>query len=58
MRTLAMLAAAQAARQIRDDLTLLQIFDLIVAIAKINENSGYLRPLFETVLDGLHRPTT
>jgi AcrR family transcriptional regulator len=50
-----LLAAAQEAGQIRDDLTLEQIFDLIVAIAKVNESPDYLRPLFETVLDGLHR---
>ncbi|MEU4656079.1 hypothetical protein AB0G32_19380 [Streptomyces sp. NPDC023723] len=50
-----LLAAAQEAGQIRDDLTLEQIFDLIVAIAKVNEDPGYLGPLFETVLDGLRR---
>ncbi|MFE2373725.1 TetR/AcrR family transcriptional regulator [Streptomyces sp. NPDC059398] len=52
-----LLAAAQESGQIRDDLTLEQIFDLIVAIAKINETPDYLRPLFATVLDGLHRTT-
>jgi AcrR family transcriptional regulator len=50
-----LLTAAQEAGQIRDDLTLEQIFDLIVAIAKVNESPDYLHPLFETVLDGLHR---
>lgn len=52
-----LLTAAQQAGQIRDDLTLEQVFDVIVAIAKINESPDYLRPLFETVLDGLRRPT-
>ncbi|WP_326835092.1 TetR/AcrR family transcriptional regulator [Amycolatopsis rhabdoformis] len=50
-----LLAAAQEAGQIRDDVTLEQVFDLIVAIAKVNETPDYLRPLFETVLDGLRR---
>ncbi|MEW1861809.1 MULTISPECIES: helix-turn-helix domain-containing protein [unclassified Streptomyces] len=52
-----LLAAAQESGQIRDDLTLEQVFDLIVAIAKVNESPDYLQPLFETALDGLHRTT-
>ncbi|MHC3470766.1 TetR/AcrR family transcriptional regulator [Streptomyces sp. 7R007] len=50
-----LLDAAQAAGQIRDDLTLEHIFDLIVAIAKINESADYLRPLFDTMFDGLRQ---
>lgn len=53
-----LLAAAQEAGQIRADLAMEQIFDLIVAIAKINESPGYLQPLFETVLDGLRVEAT
>jgi AcrR family transcriptional regulator len=52
-----LLTAAQEAGQVRDDVTLEQIFDLIVAVAKIKETPDYLRPLFETVLDGLRRTT-
>lgn len=37
----------------RDDLTLEQIFDLIVAIAKIQSDTGYTGPMFQTMLDGL-----
>lgn len=48
-----LLAAAQAAREIRDDLTIEQIFDIIAAIAKIRGGSRYLEPIFETMLDGL-----
>ncbi|TWV48866.1 helix-turn-helix transcriptional regulator [Streptomyces misionensis] len=51
-----LLAAAQKAGRIRDDLTLEQIFDLIVAIAKLNESPEYLQPLFETALAGLRVP--
>jgi len=48
-----LLSAAQEAREIRDDLTLEQIFDIIIAIAKINGTPDYLEPIFETMLDGL-----
>lgn len=51
-----MLAAAQAAHEIRADLTLEQIFDLIVAIAKIHGDAGYLDPMLQTMLDGFRPP--
>jgi AcrR family transcriptional regulator len=52
-----LLRAAQTAGEVRDDLTLEQIFDLIVAIAKIAGSADYLQPIFETALDGLRRPS-
>jgi AcrR family transcriptional regulator len=59
-RTLAagrpLLTAAQDAREIRDDLTLEQIFDMIVAIAKIHGDPGYLEPMLQAMLDGLRPP--
>jgi AcrR family transcriptional regulator len=51
-----LLAAAQAARDVRADLTLEQIFDLIVAIAKIQADPAYVEPILQAALDGL-RPT-
>jgi AcrR family transcriptional regulator len=48
-----LLTAAQQAGEIRGDLTLEQIFDLVAAIAKIQGEADYLRPLFGTMLDGL-----
>jgi AcrR family transcriptional regulator len=48
-----LLAAAQRAHEIRDDLTLEQIFDLIIAIGAIRGDSGYVEPILEAVLDGL-----
>ncbi len=48
-----LLAAAQQAHEIRDDLTLEQILDMIVAIAKIHGDSDYLEPMFQATLDGL-----
>ncbi|MFD2415693.1 TetR/AcrR family transcriptional regulator [Amycolatopsis pigmentata] len=52
-----LLTAAQQAREIRADLTLEQIFDMIAAIAKIHSDPGYLGPMLHTMLDGLRPPT-
>jgi AcrR family transcriptional regulator len=51
-----LLAAAQDAHEIRDDLTLEQIFDMIVAIARIPGSPDYLEPIIQTMLDGLRPP--
>ena len=51
-----LLAAAQHAGEIRDDLTLEQILDMIVAIATIHGDTGYTEPILQTVLDGLRPP--
>jgi AcrR family transcriptional regulator len=48
-----LLAAAQEAGEIRDDLTLDQILDLTVAIAKLHGDPGYVAPILQTALDGL-----
>lgn len=48
-----LLTAAQEAGEIRGDITLDQIFDLIVAIAKINGEPAHLEPMLRTALDGL-----
>jgi len=48
-----LLATAQDAHEIRDDLTLEQIFDMIVSIAKIHGDPNYLEPMLQTMLDGL-----
>jgi AcrR family transcriptional regulator len=51
-----LLAAAQESHEIRDDITLEQIFDMIVAIARIHGSPEYLEPMIQTMLDGLrHR---
>jgi AcrR family transcriptional regulator len=51
-----LLAAAQRAREVRDDLTLEQILDMIVAIATIRADPSYLEPILQTALDGLRPP--
>ena len=48
-----LLAAAQHAGEVRDDLTLEQILDMIVAIATIHGDTGYTGPILQTALDGL-----
>ena len=48
-----LLAAAQHARDVRGDLTLEQILDMIVAIAAIHGDTGYTGPILRAALDGL-----
>jgi AcrR family transcriptional regulator len=53
-----LLSAAQRAEEVRGDLTLEQILDMIVAIARIPGDPGYLEPILETALNGICLPTT
>jgi AcrR family transcriptional regulator len=53
-----LLTAAQEAHEIRADLTLEQIFDMIVAIAKVRGDADYVDPMLQTLLDGLRLGTT
>ena len=48
-----LLAAAQHSGEVRDDLTLEQILDMIVAIATIHGDTGYTGPIHQAALDGL-----
>jgi AcrR family transcriptional regulator len=48
-----LLTAAQHASEIRDDLSIEQVLDLIHAVATIHGNAGYLEPILQTALDGL-----
>jgi AcrR family transcriptional regulator len=52
-----LLAAAQRAREVRGDLTLEQILDMIVAIARIPGNPAYIEPILQSSLDGIRLPT-
>ena len=45
--------AARQAGEVREDLTLEQILDMIVAIVAINGKSEYLEPILRAALDGL-----
>src|SRR5262249_31359570 len=49
-----LLDAAQRAHEVRYDLTLEQILDLVIAIAAIHGDACYLEPILQTALDGLH----
>jgi AcrR family transcriptional regulator len=53
---LPLLEAAQASHEVRGDLTLDQILDMVVAIAKIPGDPGYLDPILDAALDGLRPP--
>jgi AcrR family transcriptional regulator len=52
-----LLIAAQRSHEIRDDVTLEQTLDMIIAIASIHGDPGYLEPILQTALDGLRPPT-
>jgi AcrR family transcriptional regulator len=51
-----LLAAAQHAGEVRDDLALEQVLDMIVAIATIHGDTGYTGPILQAALDGLRPP--
>ncbi len=51
-----LLSAAQRAHEVRDNLTLEQILDLVVAIATINGDTRYLAPILQAALEGLRPP--
>jgi AcrR family transcriptional regulator len=53
-----LLVAAQRAHDIRSDLTLEQTLDLIVAIARIGSDAGYLEPILQAALDGFRVPAS
>ena len=52
-----LLLAAQHTDEARGDLTLEQILDMVIAIARIDGESDYLQPILQTTLDGLRPPT-
>jgi len=48
-----LLAAAQRSREVRADLTLEQVLELVVAVARIEGDDRFVDPILQTVLDGL-----
>ncbi|GAA1518474.1 helix-turn-helix domain-containing protein [Kribbella lupini] len=51
-----LLEAALKSGEVRNDLTLEQIFDMVVAIATIHAPADYVDPILQTALDGLLKP--
>ena len=51
-----LLLAAQGSGEVRGELTLEQILDMVIAIAKIDGDARYLQPILQAALDGLHPP--
>src|ERR671917_1649529 len=52
-----LLVAAQHANEVRNDLTLEQVLDMVGAIATIHGDPSYLEAILQTALDGLRPPT-
>jgi AcrR family transcriptional regulator len=51
-----LLTAAQRAHEVRDDLVLEQVLDMVIAIATIRGDTRYLEPILQAALDGLRPP--
>ena len=51
-----LLAAAQRTHEVRGDLALEQVLDMVIAIATIHGGTRYLEPILQTALDGLRPP--
>jgi len=51
-----LLVAAQRTHEVRDDLTLEQVLDMVIAVASIHGDPGYLEPIQRAMLDGLRSP--
>lgn len=47
-----LLMAAQSSHEVRADLTLKQILDMVVAIAKIRGDPSYLEPILDAAVNG------
>lgn len=48
-----LLLAAQRSHEVRGDLNLEQVLDMVIAIAKIDGDTRYLQPILQAALDGL-----
>lgn len=48
-----LLLAARESHEIRDDLTLEQLLDMVIAVSAINGDSGYVEPILKAALDGM-----
>jgi AcrR family transcriptional regulator len=51
-----LLLAAQRSHEIRGDLNLEQVLDMVIAIAKIDSDDSYVQPILQAALDGLRAP--
>ena len=52
-----LLVAAQHSHEVRDDLTLEQVLDMVIAVATIHGDARYLGPILQAAIDGLRPPT-
>lgn len=52
-----LLAAAQKSGEVRDDLTLEQVLDLVIAVGRIRGDTDYLDPILQAALAGIRAGT-
>jgi hypothetical protein len=52
-----LLAVAQKSGEIRSDLTLAQILELVIAVGKIRGDADFIEPILATAIDGLRPPS-
>ena len=50
-----LLRGAQESGEVRDDLTLEQVLDMVIAVSAIGGDSGYREPILGAALDGIRR---
>ena len=48
--------AAQERGEVRDDLTLEQVLDMVIAVSAIRGDSGCTEPILQAALDGIRPP--
>jgi AcrR family transcriptional regulator len=51
-----LLVIAQRAQEVRGDLTVEQVLDMVAAVATIHGDTRYVEPILEAALDGLRPP--
>ena len=51
-----LLVSAQASGDVRVDLTLEQVLDMVIAVSAIRGDAGYREPILRAALDGIRRP--
>ena len=54
----ALLVAAQESGEVRGELTLEQVLDLVVAVSAIRGEAAYRRPILDAALDGIRLPSS
>ena len=51
-----LLVAAQESGEVREDLSLEQVLDMVIAVSAIRGDAAYMEPILQAALDGIRRP--